>query len=133
MIDFSLNGSMLIYQYLAGILVVFLGSQIMEGVSTSILSKCMPKTLAIGICNSGFISTQAGTSGRAVGNFSITLAGMNGEIGIENLVFVPLAVTTLVALILTVVFYGALKENMILEFLSSRAKKKRAINKSALK
>ena len=68
-----------------------------------------------------------------VGNFSITLAGMGGELGIENLVFVPLAVTTVVALVLTIVFYGALKENIILEFLSHRAKKKRATNKSTLK
>ena len=56
--------SMPIVQYLAGLVTLFLGCQVMEGVSTAILSKRMPKHMAKGIFNSGFISTQAGTLGK---------------------------------------------------------------------
>ena len=46
-----------IVQYIFGLSLTFIACQTMEGVSTSILSKCMPRNLAKGILNSGFLST----------------------------------------------------------------------------
>ena len=102
-----------IVQYITGLVFVFLACQIMEGVSTSILSKCMPAHMASGIFNSGFISTQAGTSGRAVGNVSISLAGYGGLFAIENLIFIPLVVFTLLCSLLSLYAYSQLKVRVV--------------------
>ena len=46
-----------------------------------LLSKVMPKELSKGLMNSGFLSTEAGTFGRVVGNCWISVAGLLGEGG----------------------------------------------------
>lgn len=64
------------------------------------MSKKMPKHMAVGIWNAGFISSQAGTMGRALGNFSITIAGSINENKIENILFIPMQIMLIASLFL---------------------------------
>lgn len=81
---------------MCGLVLLFLACQVMESVSTSLLSKIMPTSLALGILNSGFISTQAGTAGRAVGNFSTSITGGLGDI--ENYTFISVVIAIVISL-----------------------------------
>eukprot|EP00923_Selenidium_pygospionis_P042570 GHVN01073581.1.p1 GENE.GHVN01073581.1~~GHVN01073581.1.p1 ORF type:complete len:834 (+),score=111.43 GHVN01073581.1:543-3044(+) len=62
-------------QYIGFGLLLFVSAQILEGVNMALISKVMPKSVSKGLFNSGFLSTEAGTSGRAAGNLMITVAG----------------------------------------------------------
>lgn len=65
--------------------------------------------MAKGMFNSGFISTQAGTLGRTLGNSSIYLAGMlGGDYELENYLFIPSTIFMVGILVLTVVEFKKL-------------------------
>eukprot|EP00968_Pinguiococcus_pyrenoidosus_P000249 scaffold13_cov241-Pinguiococcus_pyrenoidosus.AAC.22 len=50
----------------------------MEGVDTSLMSKVIPASLAMGTFNSGLLATQVGTIGRVLGDLLITGIGYVG-------------------------------------------------------
>ena len=118
--------SMSLVQYLCGIVLLFLACQVMESVSTSLLSKIMPTSLALGILNSGkyristlgFISTQAGTAGRAVGNFSTSITGSLGDI--ENYTFITIAVAILFSILMVGLKYKDLHQTPIRRVIRAR-------------
>lgn len=47
-------------RYITGAVMLFVGSQMLESINMSLLSKLMPKILAQGFMNSGFLLTEFG-------------------------------------------------------------------------
>lgn len=86
-------------QYMTSALVVFISTNVLEGVNMSLLSKTMPKALARGTFNSGLLATEAGTLGRAVGDQMVTAVGyFLGMDYVLNGCFIPLAVIVFAAM-----------------------------------
>merc|ERR1711957_573386 len=85
-------------QYVCFSVAVFVATNVLEGACMSLLSKTIPASYARGTFNSGFLATESGTAGRAVGDVIISYIGA-GEIGnILNGTFVNLFAVTVVAL-----------------------------------
>lgn len=53
--------------YLISLSAIFVGAIVMEGVNTSLMSKCAPRALD-GFVNVGLLATLVGTMGRVVGD-----------------------------------------------------------------
>lgn len=64
-------------RYTAGATIFYIARNLMEGLDMSLMSKMLPARLARGTCNSGLITTEVGTFGRALGNMVITVAGLH--------------------------------------------------------
>jgi hypothetical protein len=90
---------------------MFIGMNMDDGVTASLLSKVLPTYMARGIFNAGLIVTFAGSSARGVGGFLIAFAGWINSSSIENLLFIPLSCFSLLALIVFSLFYRRLKVN----------------------
>ena len=88
---------------------MFLATNILDGTSNSLLTKKYPPVLAKGILNAGLTATVAGTTGRAVGNVFISLAGANGAEHIENNLYIPTAVVTLLTVVVCLLLFKTLK------------------------
>ena len=95
-------------QYALGVVIVFSALQGAESVVMSTLSKVVSPDLAAGTFNSGLLSTEVGTLGRAVGDAYITIAGLISRNGMDNLLFVPGFAFLATSLGLIVVFYEEL-------------------------
>jgi len=90
-------------QYLLGFMITFVSLQINEGIAMALLAKSIPVELASGILNSGLLATEAGTAGRAVGDFYISVAGADGDIvALLNRMFLPMAISMAVMLALSI-------------------------------
>jgi hypothetical protein len=91
-------------QYAAAALAAFALSSVLEGVTMSLFTKVIPPRLAAGTFNSGFLSTEAGTLGRAVGDAVITALGTGTEVQLQRNLSLLLAgisgLTTLAAVTL---------------------------------
>ncbi|XP_024536249.1 SPX domain-containing membrane protein At4g22990 [Selaginella moellendorffii] len=85
-------------QYVASAIVIFLSTNVLEGVNMSLLSKVMPSRLSRGVFNCGFLSTEAGTLARALSDGLISLAG---KAGMEYLLIVTM-IPTLVLVLATI-------------------------------
>jgi hypothetical protein len=55
----------------------------------SITSKIIPPSLARGTFNSGFLATEAGTSGRFIGDVAVTVIGLVTMDQLLNWLFIP--------------------------------------------
>ena len=64
-------------RYTIGATIFYIARNLMEGLDMSLMSKVLPSRLARGTCNSGLITTEVGTLGRALGNMVITVVGVN--------------------------------------------------------
>ena len=94
-------------QYIAGTIVMYIGMNLDDGVTASLLSKVLPAHLAVGIFNPGLLITFCGSLARGIGGFTIAVAGLvenDGE-DIENVLFVPLAGLAIVACAIFLGFY----------------------------
>jgi len=109
-LTFELNSSSFtVVQYLIGGFTLFISAQVLEGVNMGLLSKVMPKVMSKGLFNSGFLSTEAGTFGRVVGNVMISIAGaVAGEASVNNLVAIPSVVLVGFSLVCSYVFWDRL-------------------------
>ena len=91
-------------QYAAAALAAFALSSVLEGVTMSLFTKVIPPRLAAGTFNSGFLSTEAGTLGRAVGDAVITALGTGTDVQLQRNLSLLLAgisgLTTLAAVTL---------------------------------
>jgi len=86
-------------QYVCFSVAVFVTTNVLEGACMSLLSKTIPASYARGTFNSGFLATESGTAGRAVGDVVISYIGA-GEIGnILNGTFVNLFWVTVVTVV----------------------------------
>ncbi|KAI9916894.1 hypothetical protein PsorP6_017801 [Peronosclerospora sorghi] len=88
-------------QFVAGGVIIFISTNVLEGVNMSLLSKTIPKSFAKGTFNSGLLATEAGTFGRAIGDVTITLAGLPGIQYVLNWTFVPLLALSLLTILYT--------------------------------
>eukprot|EP00127_Corallochytrium_limacisporum_P007340 Clim_evm27s247 gene=Clim_evmTU27s247 len=90
-------------QYLIGAVLLFQSTQVWEGLNMSLLSQVIPPHMAQGIFNAGFLSTEAGTSGRAMGNVVVSVClGLVGKKHLSVTLFSLLSVVMLIALVGTV-------------------------------
>uniref|UniRef100_K3X6Z1 SPX domain-containing protein n=1 Tax=Globisporangium ultimum (strain ATCC 200006 / CBS 805.95 / DAOM BR144) TaxID=431595 RepID=K3X6Z1_GLOUD len=97
-----------VVQFIAGGVIIFISTNVLEGVNMSLLSKTIPKAFAKGTFNSGLLATEAGTLGRAIGDVMITLVGLPGIQYVLNWTFVPLLLTSAVTTIYTLRVYPKL-------------------------
>ncbi|MCO5583217.1 hypothetical protein L7F22_037125 [Adiantum nelumboides] len=65
-------------QYIISSLILFVSTNVLEGVDMSLLAKMMSPRLSKGLFNCGFLSTEAGTIARALADGLITLVGRAG-------------------------------------------------------
>lgn len=92
-------------QFIAGGVIIFVSTNVLEGVNMALLSKTIPKAFAKGTFNSGLLATEAGTFGRTLGDVAITVVGLPGIQYVLNWTFVPLLVICLVTILYTVRVY----------------------------
>jgi hypothetical protein len=106
MLHVSIFGSYTLLQYIAGSALLFACLNALEGVIMSLLAKVISPELARGTFNSGLLATEAGTFGRVLGDFCITLFGVSHNAGdIVNRLFLPLVVMIVASSLLVWAFY----------------------------
>ncbi|KAG3089176.1 hypothetical protein PI125_g18111 [Phytophthora idaei] len=88
-------------QFVVGGVIIFISTNVLEGVNMSLLSKTIPKSFAKGTFNSGLLATEAGTFGRAIGDIAITVVGLPGIQYVLNWTFVPLIAVSLLTILYT--------------------------------
>ena len=108
LVDFGIGGGFEV-QYVAGTVIMFIGMNMDDGVTASLLSKILPVKMAQGILNAGLIVTFAGSSARGVGGFLIAVVGWVQKGMMENLLFAPLTGVAFVALVVFYLFYSRLR------------------------
>lgn len=77
------------YQYVTAAVIIFVSTNVLEGVNMSLLSKVMSPRLSRGVFNCGLLSTEAGTLARALADGMITIAGRAGVENVINYTMVP--------------------------------------------
>jgi MFS family permease len=97
-----------VYQFIAGGVIIFISTNVLEGVNMALLSKTIPKAFAKGTFNSGLLATEAGTFGRTLGDVAITVVGLPGIQYVLNWTFVPLLLVCLGTILYTVRVYPKL-------------------------
>eukprot|EP00250_Pteridium_aquilinum_P003852 c14127_g1_i1 orf=404-2500(+) len=88
-------------QYIISSLILFISTNILEGVDMSLLAKMMSPRLSKGLFNCGFLSTEAGTIARALADGLITLVGKVGMRYLLNFTMIPTFVIVLGTLLYT--------------------------------
>lgn len=108
LVDFGVESEI---QYVAGTVLMFIGMNMDDGVTASLLSKVLPPHIAEGIFNAGLIVTFAGSSARGLGGFSIAVSSWfdPSSTSMENHLFIPLTLTSLLALFTFYSKYSLLK------------------------
>lgn len=97
-------------QYVLGSVIIFISTNMLEGVNMSLLSKTIPRSLARGTFNSGLLATEAGTLGRAMGDIMITVVGLFGLQYLLDYTFIPMGILTLLLMGVTIKNYTYLIE-----------------------
>lgn len=100
-----------VFQYVLGSVIIFVSTNMLEGVNMSLLSKTIPRSMAKGTFNSGLLATEAGTLGRAVGDVMITAVGIFGIEFILDYTFIPAGIFTLFLMGITLRNYKYLIES----------------------
>lgn len=88
-------------QYIISSLILFISTNVLEGVDMSLLVKMMSPRLSKGLFNCGFLSTEAGTIARAVADGLITLVGRGGMGHFLNFTMLPTLIIVLGTLVYT--------------------------------
>jgi hypothetical protein len=102
---FSFIGEYSLVQYILGTGVLFACLNSLEGINMNLLARLISPELAKGTFNSGLLATEAGTFGRVIGDFCITLFGYASvPADLVNKLFLPLFVM-LVGCLLVVEWY----------------------------
>jgi MFS family permease len=96
-------------QYVFGSVAMFIGANALEGPTMSLLSKTIPKSWSKGIFNVGFLATEAGTLGRAVGDVFLTFSGAHGLEHLVNNTFGILSLLSMITLGVTIHFFDFLE------------------------
>ena len=74
----------------------------------TLLVKLVAPELARGTFNSGLLATEAGTFGRVVGDFCITIFGASQGTGVVNQLFLPVVVMMSISIALVFYYYERL-------------------------
>jgi MFS family permease len=77
------------YQYIAAAILIFVSTNVLEGVNMSLLSKVMSPRLSMGVFNCGLLSTEAGTLARALADGLISVVGRGGQANLLNFTMIP--------------------------------------------
>jgi MFS family permease len=104
-------GDYTVFQFILGGVIIFISTNVLEGVNMALLSKTIPKSFAKGTFNSGLLATEAGTLGRALGDIFITVVGLPGIQYVLNWTFVPLLMICLLTILYTLRSYRHLTTN----------------------
>ena len=99
-LDFTGATNYPVIQYIIFSVGLFISTNSLEGPNMGLLTKSIPKSWAIGIFNSGFLATEAGTLARSVGD--VLISSIAGSIGVENLLnglFMPMAIVSALSLL----------------------------------
>ena len=97
--------------YLFGLSTIFMATVVLEGVDTSLLSISSPSKLNSTFLSVGLITTLAGTVGRVLADFLITLSAIVDRLPFTDFVnatFVPLIPITLFGMFLVKQYYNSL-------------------------
>lgn len=97
-------------QYIVGTILMFIGMNMDDGVTASLLSKVIPPHISEGIFNAGLIVTFAGSFARGVGGFGIAIAGWIDQDPslMENILFIPLTIVSFASLLVFMKYYNRL-------------------------
>ncbi len=76
-----------------------------------LLSKTIPKSLAKGVLNAGLLATEAGTSGRVLGDVWFSRATFMGLEQMLNRTFVPMCAMVGLAIVAALASYPYLQPN----------------------
>ncbi|OMJ78766.1 hypothetical protein SteCoe_21339 [Stentor coeruleus] len=97
-------------QYILGTFLMYMGMNIDDAVTASLLSKVIPPHLSLGIFNAGFIVVFVGSLARGIGGLTIALAGWYEDDAedMENVLFIPLTLLSVITLAIFWVFYYTL-------------------------
>ncbi|OMJ69406.1 hypothetical protein SteCoe_32874 [Stentor coeruleus] len=107
LINFS---NLSVAQYVIGTILMFIGMNMEDGATASLLSKVIPPHISEGIFNAGLVVTFAGSFARGVGSFGIAVAGWINEdpSSMENILFIPFTIVSLVSLVIFMRYYKRL-------------------------
>ena len=97
--------------YITFLNLVFMGTIILEGVDTSLMSKVTPSELNERLINSGLLATLVGTLGRVIGDSTITISALldiNVFIDFVDATFFPVILLAIGCLVLVKVHYKML-------------------------
>lgn len=97
--------------YLFGLSTIFMATVVLEGVDTSLLSISSPSKLNSTFLSVGLITTLAGTVGRVLADFLITISAIVDRLPFADFVnatFVPLIPITLFCMFLVKQYYSSL-------------------------
>jgi hypothetical protein len=75
--------------YVTGSLIAFIGVEVCESFTASMMSKVVPSKMAKGTFNAGLLETLVGTGGRAFGDLFVTLMGLVSIRNLLNLLILP--------------------------------------------
>jgi hypothetical protein len=95
-------------QYIAGTVILFVSINISEGTSNSLLTKLLPKNLARGFFNAGFLCSLFALGGKLLGNILMTIAALHGVECIMNRVFITGSVVMVATLLINSIYYRKL-------------------------
>eukprot|EP00736_Rhodelphis_marinus_P000581 Rmarinus@m.3712 len=96
-------------QFIVGGSILFISTQILEGMNMSLFSRVMPSSWMRGIFNAGFLATEAGTGGRALGNLLITVAGESVSMeNVENVIMGVLTGISILTVFISLLVYPRL-------------------------
>lgn len=91
------NGPYSAVQYITFSVVMFVGTNALEGPNMSLLSKTIPTSWARGFFNMGLLATEAGNLGRSVGDLLFAWCGTGGLDTLLNHLFVSLGLIVTLA------------------------------------
>ena len=77
------------FRYVAGSLIAFIGVEVCESFTASMMSKVVPSKMAKGTFNAGLLETLVGTGGRAIGDLFVTAMGLLSIRNLLNLLILP--------------------------------------------
>jgi hypothetical protein len=98
--------------YIVFLSAIFMGTIILEGVDTSIMSKATPAKLNDTFINSGLLATLVGTVGRVLGDSMITFSALVDQdifTDFVNATFFPMAPLAFIGYVLIRRFYSSLR------------------------
>ena len=96
-------------------ILTFAACNALEGPTMGLLSKTIPKSLAVGVLNAGLLATEAGTVGRVVGDFWLSAATYMGKNEMLNRTFEPLCAMVGVSVFATYWTYPQLQPTFATE------------------
>ena len=77
------------FSYVTGSLIAFIGVEVCESFTASMMSKVVPSKMAKGTFNAGLLETLVGTGGRAMGDLFVTVMGLISIRNLLNLLILP--------------------------------------------